>query len=97
MFHVNAGSNVSLGLVASGLSTEPLKIQFADSENYTSLPSRITFRSNETEISSLNGKKVINATISTDSRLAPGTYVLLVTVSDGFNNQGVYVWLQVAN
>jgi hypothetical protein len=94
-FDVNAGSNITLSLVADGYSTGPLRVHFADSENYSSLPFRITLESNETEISSLNGKDVVSATISTDPRLAPGTYTLLITLSDGLVNQGVYVWLQV--
>jgi virginiamycin B lyase len=96
-FKVNAGGNISVSFVATGFSTGPLRIHLADSENYTSLPFRITMQSNDAEISSLNGKNVINATIRTDPRLASGTYTLLITLSDGLINQGVYVWLQVVN
>jgi virginiamycin B lyase len=94
---VHAGDNIRLSLTASGFSTGPLRIHFADSENYTSLPFMIDLQSNETEIPSLNGKDVINATISTDSRLGPGTYTLLIALSNGSINQGLYVWLQVVN
>jgi virginiamycin B lyase len=97
VLYVNAGSNIPLSFVANGFSTKPLRIHFADSENYTSLPFRIALQSNETEISPLNGQSAINAIISTDPRLAPGTYSLLIALSNGLINQGVYVWLQVVH
>ena len=96
-FNANAGSKISVRLLVKGFSAGPLKICFADSENYTGLPFRITMQANETEIPSLNGLNVIDLTITTDSRLAPGSYILLITVTDGPVNQAVYVWLQVAN
>ena len=96
-FNANAGSKISVRLLVKGFSAGPLKIDFADSENYTGLPFRITMQTNETGIPSLNGLKVIDLTISTDSRLQPGSYALLITVTDGPVNQAVYVWLQVAN
>jgi hypothetical protein len=84
-------------LLVKGFSAGPLKIRLADSENYTGLPFRIAIQANETEIPSLNGTNVIDLTISTDSRLAPGNYVLLISVTAGSVNQAVYVWLQVTN
>jgi streptogramin lyase len=93
----NAGSKINISLLVKGSSTEPLKISFADSENYTALPFRITMQLNETEIPSLNGTIAIDATIGADSQLAPGTYLLLTTVTDGSLNQAVYLWLQVTN
>ena len=96
-FNLKVGSNTSVGILMRGYSMGPLRIRFADSENYTSLPFRITLQSNETEIASLNGWSAINATISTSPRIEPGSYTLLITLTDGLINQGVYVWLQVSN
>ena len=96
IFHATAGRNLTMSFVASGFSTGPLRIRFADSEKYTSVPFRIALQSNETEISSLNGRDLINVVVSTDPRLVPGTYTLLITLSNGLINQGVYVSLQVA-
>jgi virginiamycin B lyase len=97
IFLEKAGSSVKMSFVVNGFSTRPLRINFADSENYTSLPFRIALQSNETAISSLNGKIVVNVTVSTDSRLMPGTYTLLITLSDGLINQGVYVSLHIVH
>jgi hypothetical protein len=75
----------------------PLQIAFADSENYTSHPFRITLNVAETKINSLNGTAMISANIETDSTLAAGKYILLVSVSDGHVDQGVYLPLDVTN
>ena len=96
-FNTNAGSKINFNLVVQGLSGGPLRIRFADSENYTSLPFRISMESNATEVSPLDGKSVIDVTIGTDARLAPGSYTLLITLTNGLVNRAVYVWLQVGN
>jgi hypothetical protein len=94
-FKLSTGENVTFSLVVDGSSKVPLHMHFADSENLTSIPDLIVFNTNRTMIQPLNGEAVMNVTISTRQELKPGNYTMLVSVSDGLTNQGVYVWLQV--
>ena len=94
---VKAGGNVSLNLVVDGISSKPLTLYFADTENFTAFPSKIGIVSNETEIPSLNGKLTLKTVIDTSSELAAGNYTLLISVGDRSTNQGVYVSLQVTD
>jgi len=92
---LRAGGNASLTIILKGASSVPLKMSFADSENYTSLPSQIAMRSSETMISTLNGEDVVNVNINTKPQLTPANYTILITVTNGLINQAVYLDLQV--
>jgi virginiamycin B lyase len=89
------GVSVSIRFNVSGQSSNPLTVQFADTENVTGRLQRILMKTNMTEIPSLNARKEILVTITADKALSPGSYTLLVTVTDGLVNQGAYLKLQV--
>ena len=89
------GDNVTFTFSVSGFSDTPLSFRFADSENFTSLPSRIMMSANVDEIKLLNNQTNVTVTIKTESTLMPGNYILLVTVTNGSVNRGIYVRLQI--
>jgi streptogramin lyase len=89
------GDNVSVTFAVNGFSNVPLTIRLADTENFTSLPFRIIVKANVTEIHSLSHQATINVMVNADPRLAPGNYTILVSLTDGLINRGLYVSLQV--
>ena len=89
------GGNVTLNFTVSGFSSRPLSFKFADTENFTSQPDRIMMSASVAEIKLLNNQTTIAITIKTGSTLSPGDYILLVSVTDGSTNRGIYVRLQI--
>jgi len=89
------GDNVTLNFTLSGFSNRPLSIRFADTENFTSQPNRIMMNANFGEIKLLNNQTTILVKIRTTPTLSPGSYILLVTVTDGSIDRGIYIRLQI--
>jgi len=89
------GDNATLNFTISGFSTRPLSLEFADTENLTSRPNRIMMSANVAEIKLLNNQTTIAITVKAGSTLSPGDYILLVSVTDGSTNRGIYVRLRI--
>ena len=89
------GEILKLNFTVSGFSNRPLSFRFADTENFTSRPNRIMINADVAEIGQLNNETTIIITIRTESTLSPGSYVLLVSVTDGYVDRGVYVSLEI--
>jgi streptogramin lyase len=89
------GDNVTLSFTVSGFSNRSLSIKFADTENFTSRPNRIMMSANVAEIKQLNTQTTVTITIRTEPTLSPGSYILLVTVTDGSVYRGIYVRVQI--
>ena len=89
------GENTNLTFTVQGESSQPLAIQFADTENYTAKPQKIIMTPNITEITSLNGQPELTVNVKTDETLTPGNYTLLITVTDGMISQSAYTHLQI--
>ena len=89
------GDSVSLNFTVKGSSKIPLSVKLADSENFTSRPYRIPMNADVAEIKLLNNQTNVIITIRIESTLSPGSYVLLVTVTDGSIDRGVYIHLQI--
>ena len=89
------GDNVTLNFTATGFSSRPLSFKFADNENFTSQPNKIMMSANAAEIRLLNNQTTIIITVRTRSTLSPGSYILLVSVTDGSIDRGIYVRLQI--
>jgi virginiamycin B lyase len=87
--------NVSLSFVVKSSPGESLAIKLADNENFTARPEKIRMRANLMATPRSN-QKVFTISVGADRGLAPGSYVLLVTVSNGVINRGVYVQLLIA-
>jgi streptogramin lyase len=88
------GQNVSLSFVVSSSPGESLAIRLADNENFTARPEKIRMSASVIATPRVN-QKVLTINIGTDRDLAPGRYVLLVTVSNELINRGVYVQLLI--
>jgi hypothetical protein len=89
------GENVTINFTVSGFSNRPLSIKFADSENFTSQPNRIMMSANLAEVTLLNNQTTIVITIRAGSTPSLGRYILLVSVTDGSIDRGIYVRLQI--
>jgi streptogramin lyase len=89
------GAALTATVVVKGISSTPLTMQFADSENITSQPQDIEFSSNATRIPSLNGQLIFQIKVSASSNLEPGKYTLLVSVTDGLIYRDCYITLDV--
>jgi virginiamycin B lyase len=93
---LKAGQRVNVTFAVQGQSGSPLTVKFADSESYTSEPKEIILNTTTMEIPQLSGQKELLVSIMADQAIPPGDYTLLVTVTDGLVNQGVYLRLQVS-
>ena len=89
------GENTNLTFTVQGESTQPLTIQFSDTENYTAKPQKIVMTPNIQEITSLNGQITLTVNVKTDETLPLGNYTLLITVTDGMISQSAYTHLQI--
>jgi uncharacterized membrane protein len=89
------GDSVSLNFTVKGSSKIPLSVKFADSENFTSRPDRILMNADVAEIKLLNNQTNVIITIRIGSTLSPGSYILLVTATDGSIDRGIYIHLQI--
>ena len=92
---MRSGDSVSLNFTVNGSSNAPLSVKLADSENFTSLPNRIMMNPDVAEIKLLNNRTNVIVTIRIGPTVSPGSYILLVTVTDGSVDRGVYVHLQI--
>jgi hypothetical protein len=95
LIELKPGDNVTLNFTVSGFSTRPLEIKFADTENFTSQPNRILMSANLAEVKLLNNQTTIIIAVKTRSTLSPGSYILLVSVTDSSVDRGIYVRLQI--
>jgi virginiamycin B lyase len=89
------GATVNVTLTVSGQSQKPLTFLFADTENFTGRPQKITMNSNVTQIESLDGQKTVVLKVAANESLTAGRYTLLVTVTDGLVDQGAYLELEI--
>ena len=89
------GENTNLTFTIQGESTQPLTVQFADTENYTAKPQKIIITPNIEEITSLNEQTNLIVNIKTDKSLTPGNYTLLITITNGLISQSTYTHLQI--
>jgi hypothetical protein len=89
-------TNSSTTLDLEGSSAKELTIVSSDSETPTSTPQRITVGLSQNEIRDLNGDVTISLKVSANADVSPGKYLLLVAVSDGLVNQGIYLTLLVS-
>jgi hypothetical protein len=89
------GENTNLTFTIQGQSSQPLTIQFADTENYTAKPQKIIMTPNMQEITSLNGQTNLTVNVKTDETLNPGNYTLLITLTNGLISQSTYTHLQI--
>jgi streptogramin lyase len=88
---VRRGSSATVQLHITGTSSRPLRVLFSDSESQTAVPSLIAIAPDIPTLPGLDGPKDVNVTITASTSLAPGSYVLLMTVTDGFTYRSVYV------
>jgi streptogramin lyase len=91
----NYGTNTSATLDLEGNSSK-LTIVSSDSETATARPQKIILGLSKNEIPNLNGDTRITLTVSASAELSPGEYTILVAVSDGLVNQGIYVKLFIS-
>ncbi|HUK27538.1 MAG TPA: hypothetical protein VLV31_03870 [Candidatus Acidoferrales bacterium] len=94
---VKSGSAANVTVEVNGLSSIPLTVHFADSENITSEPQNIEFTSNATDLPSLNGQEVLQIRVKTESNLLPGQYTVLISVTNGLIYRGCYISLRVTS
>jgi len=95
--NLKPGSNSNLTFTVQGESSQPLTVQFADTENFTAKPQKIILTPNFSEIKSLNGQTELIVNVKADTALMPGNYTLLITVTDGMISQSTYAQLQTVN
>lgn len=86
-------TNVTVHL--AGESTQPLSVEFSDSESSSAVPKNITFIPSMKTIPSLHGEQELTITLRTKGNIAPGTYALLVTIDGGLIRRSVYLTLRV--
>jgi virginiamycin B lyase len=89
------GQKANVTISVTGDSSQPLAIQFSDSETFTALPKNLVITSNVGEIESLTGRQNFVVTIVAEGSLTPGNYTVLVTVSGGLVQESVYLFLRV--
>jgi virginiamycin B lyase len=89
------GGNINVTFTISGQSEQPLMVQFADTENATGRPQGILMNADVTQIQSLDGQKEILVDVTADKTLSVGSYMLLVTVTNGSTNECAYLKLQI--
>lgn len=94
-FELRAGGTANLKMVVEGKSSRPLSVLFSDSESFGAVPRNITAVANVTDVRALNGIANIAVTITAKPTLQPGSYTLLLTISDGLILQSAYVRLYV--
>jgi virginiamycin B lyase len=89
------GSAANVTVIVKGYSHAPLRVQFADSENITSMPQNIEFSSDVTSIPSFNGQVTFQIELSAAKILQPGEYKILVSVTDGLVYRDSYLTLRI--
>jgi hypothetical protein len=94
---VHPGSSIQLRVRVSGTSTSALSLLFSDSESHTAKPVDLSFAANTSEsLGPLQGTKTVTVAISASSAAAPGTYIVLVTVTDGLTYRSLYLPVTVS-
>ena len=97
---ISQGSSAQFQLNVSGASPVPLKVLFADSEAPDSIPRNITFSSNQSSVTlppSGDGSRTLSVTVYVGRQTPPGSYLLLVTVSDSLISRSVYLPVEVTS
>ena len=95
VIRMKPGENTNLTFTVQGQSTQPLTVQFADTENYTAKPQKIIMTPNMQEITTLNKTTQLIVNVRAEESLAPGNYMLLVTITNGLISQSAYIQLQI--
>ena len=95
IIRMKPGENTNLTFTVQGQSAQPLTVQFADTENYTAKPQKIIMTPNMQEITTLNEPTQLTVNVRAEESLAPGNYMLLVTITNGLISQSAYIQLQI--
>jgi streptogramin lyase len=91
---VARGETAQLKFRVTGSWSTQLRVQFSDSENYTSLPALVRISANETVIQP-GHESTLAVTVEPMDSLPPGRYTLGVTVGDGLVLRTVFIFLVV--
>ena len=89
---VHKGETASIGFDLQGNSSSPISVRFTESAPPSA---NITMNANETSLASLAGSRGLDVTIAVPSDVAPGSFTLLVTASDGLTSRSAVVELSV--
>ena len=93
--NVPRGGETSIQLVVNGSWSKPLRVQVSDSENYTSIPQKITLAPGSQTIAPASLPYDLQVQVMVGAGVAPGRYTLAVTVTDGLVYKTVYAFLTV--
>ncbi len=88
---IERGASRQFQLKVTGNTSAHLTVQFSDSESHTSVPVGITFTTNSSAISGLDGTRVVELTMKVSADTLSGRYPVLVTVTDGLTFRSVYI------
>jgi hypothetical protein len=92
---VAPGSSTSIPLAVSGDTSQPLWLQFADSETHAAIPVNLTVSSNVSIMTGLSGTRTVDVTIGAKPGTPAGPYLVLVTVTDGATYRSLYFRVDV--
>jgi streptogramin lyase len=89
------GGKTMFEVTAKGTSTQPLSVQFSDSESFTAIPQNISISASKSSLPPFSGQSSFTVTLEAESGLEPGNYTLLVTLNGGLVVQSAYLDLHV--
>lgn len=89
------GSVSIVNLTIRGNWSKSLSLLFSDTENYTGIPKKLTFKSSVSTVSPSSGRVTFYVKISASENIEPGNYVAAITVTDSEIYQTVYVFITV--
>jgi streptogramin lyase len=93
--HIPSGGTATFEVVAKGTSTQPLSVQFSDSEYFTAIPQNLSISSSQSSLPPFSGQSSFAVTVEAERGLEPGNYTLLVTLNGGLVVQSAYLDLQI--
>jgi streptogramin lyase len=92
---IERGSSATIPLVLTGVHAGPLNVTFSDSESISSFPQQISFLPNASSLPSLSGRATVGVTVRVGEGTPAGSYLLLMTATDGLTSRSVYIPITV--
>ena len=95
--HVTLAPSGSLTahFVISGMWSKSLGVNFSDTENISSIPSKITIEPSEMSIQPGSGPVTLDVALTAEPGLSPGRYTVALTLTDGPVQRSAYFFLTV--
>ncbi|HXW37429.1 MAG TPA: hypothetical protein VEJ36_05975 [Nitrososphaerales archaeon] len=92
---LRAGANATLQFVVNGTWSNPLRVQYSDSEDATSVPAKVSISPSVQQFNAGHGPVTFTVRIAVESDITPGEYTILITLNGGLISRSTYLFLTI--